>query len=284
MKRTIHDSFAKEWMQELLADFGTVEVEHEVSGEVRTIDLVFSPDPTAQSDRHALGLLGKMIDSPCLIEAFRNAVPEWEVCNCRVKLFEFLEELRRRAKQKQQTIQKSDRPFLWIVTPTFSANLQAEFCVRQKPGWSEGVYFLPNPDRTAIVAVHQLPKTLETIWLRLLGKGKIQAGAIAELIALPLGHPHRQETMSHLATLQINFKALQNKTKEIREVIMSLSVVYEQWRTETLDQGRQEGRQEEKRSLAVKLLQSGSTIDFVAQITGYRLEEIQMLQVELGRS
>ena len=51
MKRTIHDSFAKEWMQELLADFGTVEVEHEVSGEVRTIDLVFSPDPTAQSDR-----------------------------------------------------------------------------------------------------------------------------------------------------------------------------------------------------------------------------------------
>ena len=65
MKRTIHDSFAKEWMQELLADFGTVEVEHEVSGEVRTIDLVFSPDPTAQSDRYALGLLGKMIDSPC---------------------------------------------------------------------------------------------------------------------------------------------------------------------------------------------------------------------------
>ena len=65
---------------------------------------------------------------------------------------------------------------------------------------------------------------------------------------------------------------------------MSLSVVYEQWRTETLDQGRQEGRQEEKRSLVVKLLQSGSAIDFVAQITGYRLEEIQMLQVELGQS
>ena len=94
--------------------------------------------------------------------------------------------------------------------------------------------------------------------------------------------------MSHLATLQINFKARQNKTKEIREVIMSLSVVYEQWRTETLDEGRQEGqqegRQEEKRSLALKLLQSGSAIDFVADITGYRLEEIQRLQVELGRS
>ena len=39
MKRTIHDSFAKEWMQELLADFGTVEVEHEVFGEVRPIPI-----------------------------------------------------------------------------------------------------------------------------------------------------------------------------------------------------------------------------------------------------
>jgi hypothetical protein len=41
MTRNIHDTFAKEWMQELLADFGQVEVEKPVSGEVRTIDIVF---------------------------------------------------------------------------------------------------------------------------------------------------------------------------------------------------------------------------------------------------
>jgi hypothetical protein len=37
MTRNIHDTFAKEWMQELLADFSRVEVEKPVSGEVRTM-------------------------------------------------------------------------------------------------------------------------------------------------------------------------------------------------------------------------------------------------------
>jgi hypothetical protein len=43
MTRNIHDSFAKEWMKELLGDFGQVKVEREVAGEVRTIDIVFFP-------------------------------------------------------------------------------------------------------------------------------------------------------------------------------------------------------------------------------------------------
>ncbi|MCY7406965.1 MAG: hypothetical protein LH631_06185 [Alkalinema sp. CAN_BIN05] len=43
MTRNIHDSFAKEWMRELLGDFGEVKVEREISGEVRTIDIVFFP-------------------------------------------------------------------------------------------------------------------------------------------------------------------------------------------------------------------------------------------------
>jgi hypothetical protein len=43
MTRKIHDSFAKAWMKEILADFGTVAIETEVVGEVRTIDIVFQP-------------------------------------------------------------------------------------------------------------------------------------------------------------------------------------------------------------------------------------------------
>ena len=51
MTRNIHDSFAKEWMKELLGDFVQVKVERKVSGEVRTIDIVFFPDLTLSSDR-----------------------------------------------------------------------------------------------------------------------------------------------------------------------------------------------------------------------------------------
>ncbi|MBE9031949.1 hypothetical protein IQ266_19620 [filamentous cyanobacterium LEGE 11480] len=49
MTRNIHDSFAKEWMKELLSDFGEVEIETQITGEVRTIDIVFQP-PTKSSN------------------------------------------------------------------------------------------------------------------------------------------------------------------------------------------------------------------------------------------
>lgn len=86
-------------MKELLDDFGEVEIEREIAGEVRTIDVVFIPNPAQRSNLKPLGLLGQMIDTPCAMEAFRNAVPEWEVGNCRVKLFELVQELNRRAKK-----------------------------------------------------------------------------------------------------------------------------------------------------------------------------------------
>jgi hypothetical protein len=40
--------------------------------------------------------------------------------------------------------------------------------------------------RTAIVVIHQLPETSETLWLRLLGRGSVQEQALIELQALPL--------------------------------------------------------------------------------------------------
>jgi hypothetical protein len=33
----------------------------------------------------------------------------------------------------------------------------------------------------AIVAIHQLPKTLDPLWLRILGKGRVQKQAIDDL-------------------------------------------------------------------------------------------------------
>jgi hypothetical protein len=64
MTRNIHDTFAKEWMQELLVDFGQVEVEKPVSGEVRTIDIVFYPNVGSIDALQSLGLMGRMLSQP----------------------------------------------------------------------------------------------------------------------------------------------------------------------------------------------------------------------------
>ena len=62
---------------------------------------------------------------------------------------------------------------------------------------------------------------------------------------------------------------------------MSLSVIYEQWEKETLDQGQQIGQEAERRSLALKMLQAGALVDFVVQVTGYSVEEVRSLQAAL---
>ena len=102
----------------------------------------------------------------------------------------------------------------------------------------------PSPDHTAIGVIHQIPKTLETPWLRLLGRDRVQADAIAELLALPMDHPYRVETMHHILVLQKNLRVRQNKNTAINEVIMSLSTAYKRWCADTLEEGRQIGLKE----------------------------------------
>jgi hypothetical protein len=51
--------------------------------------------------------------------------------------------------------------------------------------WVNGVYFLGTSLKAAIIVIHQLPRTPETLWLRILGKGNVQKQAVAELRELP---------------------------------------------------------------------------------------------------
>jgi hypothetical protein len=62
---TPHARFAKEHVSGLLADFGTVQTEREVSGEVRRIDLVFFPAPASLEALKGLGLLGRILSRVC---------------------------------------------------------------------------------------------------------------------------------------------------------------------------------------------------------------------------
>jgi len=110
------------------------------------------------------------------------------------------------------------------------------------------VYFLADALRTAIIAINQLPITEETLWLRLLGKGKTQENAINELIALPQDNPLRRNALEQIAIWRVNIQLNQNSTQDDRELLMTLSPAYLEWREATFQEGKltgkQEGRQE----------------------------------------
>lgn len=110
--------------------------------------------------------------------------------------------------------------------------------------WGEGVYFLPEFQNSALVAINQLPVTEDTLWLRVLGKRGTQKRAIDELVALPEGNPFQRSILPILANWRINVERSENLSDEDRELIMNLSPAYLKWQEETLQQGRQEGRQE----------------------------------------
>ena len=154
--------------------------------------------------------------------------------------------LRRRANAKNTVLQDSEIPKLWVLTPTISEPRLSGFNVDQKEGSSRGIYFLGDTLRAAIVVIHRLPRTPETLWLRLLGRGSVQEQAIIELQALPLNHPYQQATLELVSNLRENLRINEELEDDDRELVMRLEPLYQQAREQAKQEGRQEGRQEGK--------------------------------------
>ncbi len=245
MTRTPHDQFAKQCMSGFLEPFGKPLVSREITSEVRQVDVWFEPNPASTAEaRQVLGLLGRMVQGPCLIEPFRNPIQAVDVRGCMGKLFDVEIELLRQAKRQETPLSETDLPRLWILTPTVSKSVWQGLGAVEKEDWSKGMYFLAAHLGCALVCIHQLPVSADTLWLRLLGRGTVQSQAVTELVALPAEHPFRRHTLEQLANLRVSLQARQNLNKDERGLIMSLSPVYERWKEETLLKGREEGKQE----------------------------------------
>ena len=141
----------------------------------------------------------------------------------------------------------------------------------QKDGWLSGVHFLPDALRTAIVAIHQLPQTPETLWLRLLGRGSVQSQAIIALQALPLDYPYQKTTLKLVYNLRENLRVNQQLEANDRELIMRLEPLYQRDREQAKEEGRQEGEQD----LILRLLHRR-----IGEINASLIERIQGLSIE----
>ena len=136
----------------------------------------------------------------------------------------------------------------------------------------QGIYLLGESLRSAIVAIHQLPETPETLWLRILGKGGVQQLPIAQLSALATDDPLRIIALELLYRLQSNLVTdiPQELEPEERELIMAIAPLFreqiqaaqQQAREEGLEQGLEQGlerglergRQEQQRLILENFL------------------------------
>ncbi|BAU14667.1 hypothetical protein LEP3755_52180 [Leptolyngbya sp. NIES-3755] len=171
MAQNPFDQLSKQYLEEFLAPIGTVQRQYEIPGEAKFVDVWFVPNPNAVQATD-LGLLGRMVQQPCLLEPYRNVPTRTEVRVSLLKLVWVQEDERRKAQCEE--LSDDEIPWLWILAATTSRPLLEEAEGKIKAEWMPGIYFMSGILKTAIVAIDQLPETEETLWLRILGRDRTQ--------------------------------------------------------------------------------------------------------------
>lgn len=151
-------------------------------------------------------------------------------------------DFQRKARRKDERISEAELPQLWILASSASDALLNGFGASLRDTWSFGVYFLAESLKIAIIAINQLPRTQETLWLRILGKGATQQQAIDEVIALPTEDAQRSTALRLLANWKITIESSVQQDQEERELIMTLSQAYLEWEHQTERRGIQQGQ------------------------------------------
>jgi hypothetical protein len=271
-----HDEFAKSYLTELLSTIGKAVPNKQIRSESREADLWFEPNPKAQSKRAELGLLGQLLTSSCLIEVFRDPADAAEIRSCLGKLFDQEAEIQRQAKRRGKTVLEEKLPHLWLIMPTASVEIRESFGVM--PTDTPGVYQFPKGYRAGLIVVHQLSKTEETLWLRILGRAGNQRQAIEEFIQQPVTNELRASIEELLTDYRAKLEDLgQRLTTEEEELIMNLSAAYIKRQQEWLEVGEQKGIGK----VAIAALREGYSPEAIRKLTGLSLEEIEKLRDSL---
>jgi Domain of unknown function (DUF4351) len=279
MTRFPHDEFAKGFLESLLSPFGEVQTSFKISSEVREVDVYFQPDSSIQPIPE-LGLLGKIAQTNFVLEPFRNPPTIFQIRACMGKLFDLHANLIREAKRaKQPEPNNADLPMLWILAPTLSQPILAEYTATLTTEFAPtGVYLLSPGCKTGIIVIHQLPKSPATLWFRLLGKERVQSNAIAEVVALEPNHPCRQNALSWLGNLRVILEAREIREPEEEELMMQLSPLYLEKIQAAELLGEQRGEVKEAQALILRLLKRRVRIIPVELET--RIKTLPLAQLE----
>jgi hypothetical protein len=244
-----------------------------VPGEAKYVDVWFIPeDAVVEARSDDLGLLGRMTEGMCLLEPYRNAPSRTEVRISIMKLLWVQDDEQRKAKQAGNTLPEADLPKLWILAATLSEPLVEDASGMIKAEWGAGIYFMADLLKVGIIAIDQLPETEDTLWLRILGRGKTQERAIREVLALPAGQDRRERILGLLASWKVRM--------DMSELIEYFSQEETMALTDVLIERDKQIKLEARTTIARTMLQKQMPVADIAEITGLSIEQVQQLQTQ----
>ncbi|CAN97889.1 hypothetical protein sce7720 [Sorangium cellulosum So ce56] len=247
--RSRFDAFGKNVLRETLALTGGADTEVEVIATSQTMDIWYVPDPARAALRAELGLLGELAAEPCQFELFHDTPGPAELRGCVRKQLHWHHELERRAGGAVLF------PRLCVLSSGRPATVLDAFGFAPVPGRA-GLYQAAPGWRIDVVVIAELPRTRDTLLLRLLGAGAVLRDAIHELVALPDDAWERGIALPWLLRLRFEVPAEPSartaEDVEEEEIVTEVQQWFEQLkqslrdeaRREALLEGRKEGLQE----------------------------------------
>jgi hypothetical protein len=254
------DQLAKNLLRDALSRACTSETEVEVLAATQKIDVYTCPDPARAAERAELGLLGELCAAPSLFEPFRDTPNLGKLRRCLNKQHTWHHELERRARAAASAAEGRDEtavdevpfPMLVVIGPGQPVTvLDAYGCKEVSPGVYEAVWGLA----LRIVVIAELPRTRDTLLLRLLGKGRRFSEALADLAALPGDAWERRLAMPLLVHFQLDsHEHAMNEEDDVSSA--EIRAWFEDYQRKVRDEGVAEGRKAGERSLLLRLLRT----------------------------
>jgi hypothetical protein len=271
MTRQPHDQLAKDYLEELLSPIGEVQSAYKVQSEVREVDLWFVPHSPNPQYLQQLGLLGQLVQTPCLLEPYRNPPTPEQIRSCLLKLHLIEANRQRQGRRDQQSLPEAELPFLWILTPTCSQRILTGFGAT--PEDEAGVYTLPEFLRSGIVAINQLEETPETLWLRVtsLSEAGNTTTRHPRTNQPTPDRPFRASLLEILANWHQTLALRDNISTSEQEDIMNLSPPYIKQREELLEEGEVRG----KLKTVPTLQELGLSVERIAEVLELDVEQVR---------
>jgi hypothetical protein len=255
------DHFAKNLLRDALSRACTSETEVEVLAATQKIDVYTVPDPARAAERARMGLLGELAATPSLFEPFHDTPTLRKLRRCVNKQHTWHHELERRARAAAGALSAEGReepaadevpfPALVAIGPGHPETvLDAYGCRPAGPGIYEAVWGLA----LRVVVLSELPRTRDTLLLRLLGNGRLLREALADLAALPDGAWERSIATPLLVHFKLDGK--EHSTNEEDDVSAEIRAWFEDYERKMRNEAIKEGHNEGERALLLRLLRT----------------------------
>jgi len=214
---------------------GSAEREREVTHDPQRVDVWFEPRPEAVGALAPLGLLAELTRTHCAFEVYGRTPTRTEVRACLRKALA----LQHAHTRGRTGARAGPPPPMWIVCagkPHLALERMDFVSVSRRPG----VYRLGEEFRVALLVLPELPRTRETLALRLLGVKDTLKNALADLRALDPGDPVRERlTLTVLGWLSRHRDRRGTFEREVEES-MHKSVA-DEYRDKLRSEGLREG-------------------------------------------